>query len=514
MGPPSLSRKNHGNDKNHENGDNYKGDKNEKHEKHDMNGENTGHRTVHEGDGDGVARGEHTSADRAWRPGPTRRRTLAGLGSLATVGATAALGAAGCAAPSSVAAGKTRMRYWHLFGGGDGVNMMAMVDAFAKSHPGIGVEATQLAWGTPYYTKLAMAGVGGRAPEVAVLHMARLPGFGPGRLLDAFDLDLLASHGVRADQFPADIWRRGRIDGKQFCVPLDTHPMVLFYNTDICKKAGLLDGSGKLRPISGADDFVAVLRAVKKATGLPAATTETLGPGAVGPWRLFSTFYSQTGGTLLSPDGKRLALDDAKALKALEYMAMLTSEGLLVRRADYAGTVGIFNGGKTGFFLNGEWEVSTFTNSGIPFSMTRIPALFGRPTAQADCHSFVLPHQEGRAGSAGNEAAHIFVAWMLGHSVDWAKGGHIPAYAPVRKDPAYLRMEPQSEYRSVIDDVVLDEPAWFTGSASESQIALAEIFSGVLTGSRSPREALAAVKSKVRALLDTPNPLGTTGGAA
>lgn len=446
------------------------------------------------------------------RPGLTRRGALTGLGGLAAAGVTG-LGAAGCAAPESVAAGKVRMRYWHLFGGGDGVNMTALVDAFARAHPDIDIQATQLAWGTPYYTKLAMAGAGGRAPEVGVLHMSRLVGFAPGRLLDPFDLDQLAAGGVTPEQFPTDIWQRGRSGGRQFAIPLDTHPMVLFYNTEVCKKAGLLDGSGKLRPISGADDFVTALKAAKKATGAPGCTAETLGPDAVGPWRLFSTLYSQTGGRVLSADGKRLVIDDAKALKVLDYMAMLTGDGLMVRRADYPGTVGVFNGGKTGFFLNGEWEVSTFKNSGLPFSMTRIPALFGRPTAQADCHSFVLPHQEDRSGKP-NEAAHTFVAWMLRHSVDWAKGGHIPAYGPVRKDPAYLHLEPQSAYRSVIDDVVLDDPAWFTGSASKAQIDLAGFFSGVLTGSRSPRNALAEVKSHLRDLLSTPDPLGGLGAAS
>nr|WP_233518589.1 extracellular solute-binding protein [Streptomyces corynorhini] len=415
--------------------------------------------------------------------------------------------ATGCAAPRAGAAGRTRLRYWHLFGGGDGVTMSRMVDAFAAAHPDIALEATQLQWGSPYYTKLGMAGAGGRAPEVAVSHLARLAGFAPGRLLDPFDPGLLAAYGIGADRFPPEIWRRGRFDGRQYAVPLDTHPMVLYYNTDICGRAGLLDDGGKLRPIAGAARFTAALRAAKKATGLPALTTETLGPDAATPWRLFATLYAQTGGAVLSADGKRLALDDAKALRALEYMAALTDEGLIARRTDYAGAIGVFNGGKTAFHLNGEWEVTTFTLSGLPFSMTRVPALLGSGAVQADCHSFVLPHQQRRSG-AGNEAAHAFVAWMVKHSVDWAEGGHVPAYLPTLDDPAYLRLTPQSAYRSVIDDVALDQPAWFAGSASVMWIELGAVFSGVLTGSRTPRDALREAKARLRQLLDTPDPLG------
>ncbi|MDG9703372.1 extracellular solute-binding protein [Streptomyces sp. DH37] len=438
---------------------------------------------------------------------PSRRRVLGGMAALAGLTAAGAAGAAGCAAPAAVGAGRTRLRFWHLFGGGDGVNMQTMLDAYRAAHPEIALQASTLQWGAPYYTKLGMAGAGGRAPEVAALHLARLPGFGPGRLLDPFDLDLLAEHGVTAGDFPADLWRRGRIGGAQYAVPLDTHPMVLYYNTDICRRAGLLGRDGKLRPVRGTEEFAAALRAAGKVTGKPGLAVETLGAGTIGPWRVFSTFYSQTGGTLLDETATRITIDDGKALKVLRFMRRLTEEGLAHRRLDYNGTVGVFGGGETAFLLNGEWEVSTFANLDLPFSMTRVPNLFGRPTAQADSHCFVLPHQRDRGG-AGNEAAHAFVAWMLRNTVEWAKGGHVPAYLPTLEKPGYLDLEPQSEYRSVIDDVVLDPPAWFAGSASAMWIELGAVLSGVLTGSRTPQEALDEARSRLQALLDTPNPLG------
>ncbi|MFD3535283.1 extracellular solute-binding protein [Streptomyces sp. NPDC058664] len=435
---------------------------------------------------------------------PSRRRVLAGsLSALATTGLLAST--ASCAVPSAAASGRTRLRFWHLFGGGDGVNMQKMLDAFRAAHPDVELEATTLQWGAPYYTKLGMAGAGGRAPEVAALHMARLAGFGPGRLVDPFDPDLLAEAGIRPADFPEDLWRRGQIDGRQYAVPLDTHPLVLYYQTDICRKAGLMDGE-RLKHIGGATEFTEALRAAKKVTGAAALVTETLGPDCITPWRIFSTFYSQTGGTVLTPDGGGLALDDAKALRVLEYMASLVEEGLWTRRADYGASVGIFNQGRTAFHLNGDWEVTTFRTGGTPFSMARIPALFGRATAQADSHAFVLPHQRGR-DTETDRAACAFVAWMLKNSVEWAAGGHVPAYRPVLTDPAYLALDPQSAYRDVIDDVVLDEPAWFAGSASRMWIELGEVFSTLLTGSRTPREALSEAKLRLGRLLDTRNPL-------
>ncbi|GGK16578.1 sugar transporter [Streptomyces camponoticapitis] len=437
---------------------------------------------------------------------PGRRSVLTGLGALAAAGSLG-VGAFGCAAPTGAGAGGTRLRYWHLFGGGDGVNMQAMLDAYSTSHPGIELEASTLQWGPPYYTKLGMAGAGGRAPEVAVLHLARLPGFAPRRLLDPFDLGMLADHGISAEDFPEDLWRRGTVDGRQYAVPLDTHPMVLYHNTEICEKAGLLDSDGKLKPIQGVKEFTDALRAAKKVTGQPGLVTETLGSDTIGPWRLFATFYSQTGGTVLSPDADRITIDDTKALEVLTYMRALTADGLAVRRVNYNGGIGVFSAGRTGFLINGEWEVSTFKTTGLPFSMSRIPNLFGRASVFADSHTFVLPHQSGRGG-ASNAAAHAFVAWMLRHSVDWAKGGHVPAYLPALEEPDYLALQPQSAYRSVIDDVALDPEAWFSGSASALELELGAVFSGVLTGSRTPENALAETRKRLRRLIDTPPPFG------
>ncbi|MGH3433161.1 MAG: extracellular solute-binding protein [Thermocrispum sp.] len=445
------------------------------------------------------------------RTGPSRRRRLGGAAAGAFTAASALTGlTTGCAAPAEADPGDTPLRYWHLYGGGDGVNMNAMLDAFRAEHPGIGLEASTLTWGAPYYTKFGMAGAGGRAPDVAALHLARLPGFGPGTLLDSFDLDLLAEHGVRAGDFPTPLWRRGRVGAKQYAIPLDTHPMVLYYNTDICEKAGLLDADGVLTPLRGAKQFTDALRAAGKVTGKPGLIVETLGSDTIGPWRLFSTLYAQTGGTLLDPDVTRLAVDDAKALRALRLMRQLTDEGLAHRRVDYNGMIGVFGAGDTAFCLNGEWEVSTFTNLDLPFSMTRVPPLLGEPRAQADSHCFVLPHQRDRGGQS-NRAAHRFVAWMLRHSVEWAKGGHVPAYLPTLAEPDYLALRPQSAYRSVIDDVALDPPAWFAGSASVMWLELGAVFSGVLTGSRTPRGALTEAEKRLRDLLDTPNPLGGQG---
>jgi multiple sugar transport system substrate-binding protein len=351
-----------------------------------------------------------------------------------------------------------------------------------------------------------MAAAGGRAPDVAILHMSRLPAYAPPGLLDPFDLDLLAETGVRPADFLPAIWESGKHDGRVYAVPLDTHPFVMYYNVDVCREAGLLDAGGRLRTLTGPDQIIDAFLAAKRVTGAHGVSVETFGPGAVSPWRLFWTLYRQLDGELRL-DQPRLVIDDAKALRALEFMERLAATGAAVTEVDYQGSVALFANGKAGFHWNGGWEVTSFLTTKTPFSMTRFPSVWGgSAVAEADAHVFVLPHRRDRDGDA-ERAAYRFIATLLKDSVTWAKGGHIPAYQPVAESAEYLALEPQSFYRSVADEVELDPPAWFSGSGSVLETETGAAFSTVLTGRGSARQGLDQAKSALQKLLDTPSPV-------
>ncbi len=156
------------------------------------------------------------------RPGLSRRRLLGAAGGLA-VAASFGFAALGSGADALASTARTRVRYWNLFSGGDGSNMIAMLDAVRKAHPDIAVKDSTLQWGNPFYTKLAMAAAGNRAPDLGVMHIGRVAGFAPGRLLDAWDVSLLAKYGLRESDYNPRLWQRGIVDGKLYALPLDAH---------------------------------------------------------------------------------------------------------------------------------------------------------------------------------------------------------------------------------------------------------------------------------------------------
>jgi multiple sugar transport system substrate-binding protein len=379
-----------------------------------------------------------------------------------------------------------------------------MENDFSKSHPNINLQSVTLAWGDPYYTKLTMASAGGRPPDVAISHMTRVATYAAQNLLDPFDLNELAKYGITEDKFLPSIWQKAHQFGKLYAVPLDTHPFVMYYNVDLCRKAGLLDASGNLKPLQGATALMDALKAIKQTTGAYGVVFEIEG---VTPWRLFLSLYSQLGGQVLSPDGKELVLDDAKAEQVLSFMTDLTvTNKVAAQNIDYAGSVALFGAGKSAFLWNGEWEVTTFQNEkNFSFNMVPFPLVFDTYHVQADSHTFVLPHQSA-VDPASRAASLEFISFMLKDSYTWSQGGHVPAYLPVTESNQYKSLKPQSNYASVAADVVVDPNAWFSGSGSELETQAGAAFQTVLNGQAKPTQGLRQFRQAIQKLLSVKLP--------
>jgi multiple sugar transport system substrate-binding protein len=429
----------------------------------------------------------------------------------ATLLGTAALTAAGC---SSVGAGLLdtgpdpgTLAYWNLFGGGDGVRMTQMEDGYRKANPNIDLQAVTLAWGNPYYTKLALATVGDRPPEVAVSHLTRMKTLAAGNLLQELHPADLERHGMTAEKFNQRAWEAGLVDGKIYAIPIDTHPFVLFYNTKICEEAGLLDSAGKLKPIKGQDGFIDALTKAKQVTGQYGAT-HGINSDTATPWRLFQTLYAQLGGEVLADEGTRVVLDDAKAKQVLDYLRLLTVEkGLMPGSIDYQGAIALFASGASGFHLNGEWEISTFQTAKMPFSMTLVPNVFGGDYAvQADSHTLVLPVRPDQ-DRARLDLSLGFVRSMLDQSLTWAEGGHVPAWQPFATSARYKKLTPQSNYAAAADSAVYDPPGWYSGSGSNFENVMGGAVGAVESGGMSSDAAIAQIRSKLSHLANTAPPV-------
>jgi multiple sugar transport system substrate-binding protein len=364
--------------------------------------------------------------------------------------------------------------------------MVGLVNRFRNEAPNVRVTDTTLMWGPPYYTKLAMACAGGRAPDLATLHASRLPTFGTD-LLDEWDPAELAARGVSMDEFPAPVRERVTIDGRVMALPLDTHPLVLFYNTDICERAGLLAPDGTLAPITSAEQMLDAGRRAAEVTG---STGIAFGSADnLGGWMLFWSLFRQLGGQMRLPDGGPAEVDRDAMVQAMTFMHELADGTIASSTLDGQAASAAFASQQTGFLIYGPWEVTTARTAEIPFSMTQFPALFGdTPYVRADSHSFVLPAQ-AQVDPAVRSAAYDMAVSMLRNSLDWASGGgHIPALSAVADSAEYLAQEPISNYRGAAQVVEFDPESYFSGSGSTLMSRAGQSIQGVTSAALTPEQ--------------------------
>jgi multiple sugar transport system substrate-binding protein len=447
------------------------------------------------------------TSERNRRPALTRRDLLRG-----TVGLGIGLGLAGCSTPvlSGLSTGHEKagsLDYWNLFGGGDGVRMTQMLDSFRAANPQISLSAVTLAWGNPYYTKLSLATLGDKPPDVAISHLTRMKTLVASDLLEELKPEDLARAGITPDKLDPTAWQAGLVDGKAYAIPLDTHPFVMFYNTDICQKAGLLDPDGKLLPLDSPEKFTDAMQKAKAVTKVYGGVVSVNGDTST-PWRMFQSFYSQLGGEMLADDGKKVVIDDAKATQVLTFMQSLTKSGLFPANIDYAGSIATFAEGQAGFYFQGEWEISTYQTAKMPFSMTLFPNLYGgsKYAVQADSHTLIIPKQPN-VDAARLDRSLLLIKSMLDQSKTWAEGGHVPAWLPYRDSPEYKALTPQSNYAAAAEGAVYDPPGWYSGSGSNFEIITGSAIAGVLGNQQSPAAAIAQMRDKLTQLSTTASPI-------
>jgi multiple sugar transport system substrate-binding protein len=426
------------------------------------------------------------------------RGAVAGAGALA--GAWALSGCGGDAAAS----GSTRIQLWHLFTGGDGGIFQQMLTEVQQEDPSIGIDPVVLTWGGPYYTKLVMAAVGGRSPDLAVMHLTRVAGWVPGGVLDPWDVDELAQHGVTEDMFPEALWDRAVIDGQLWALPLDFHAFLLFFDRGLADQAGLLGSDGRLTGIDSPEGFVEAGRAMAEVTGYAGVGYGYTGDGAQMS-RMLWGLYQQTGAEVELVPGEGTQVDRDALVQVVSWVQSWLDDTVAIANSDYPSAIANFNSGRVGMCFNGNWELQTFIKAGVDVDAQPMPNIFGTPATYGDSHVFVLPRQVN-VDPARREAAYATAAAMLRKSLLWSDGGHIPAVREVVASPEYQAKVPQSHYAEASEQAVFDPQAWFTGSGSDFQARVGEALQGAWLDKSSPEVAVDRLIGALDAALQTKPP--------
>ncbi len=406
---------------------------------------------------------------------------------------------------AGVAQAEETVVWWDFLSGGDGVRMKKLIEDFNAAHAGqVKIDATTLEWGTPFYAKVQTSAAVGEAPDIMTYHASRIPLAVQQGVLQELTADDFAAMGIGQADFAPATWDAVTIKGKQYAVPLDTHPIVLYYNKDLLEAAGMLDESGKPKGLDSREGFTATLQALKD-NGVKFPLGSVTADGNF----MFRTIYSlmgQQSGELMT-GGEFLAGDNGdKLANALGVLAEWTTAGLQSTYTDYPATVALFTSGEAAMMINGVWEVPTMTDLNAQgklfnWGAVELPVIFDKPSTYADSHAFALPLNQGKEMAPERRAAVLeVIGWIEKNSLFWATAGHIPAYGPVTATPEYAAMEPNATYSSLTANMIFDPKSPLAGVAGPIFDVMSTYFVPTLNGEMEPAEAVESIKEELNAL--------------
>lgn len=409
--------------------------------------------------------------------------------------------AAGCADGTGGKPVKTsgdnviQLEYWTPFSGGDNRFMTGMVDRFNREHKNIRVVQTNSRL-DDYYSRLRTAILAGNAPDVAIIHATNLPLFVQNGYVEQLDEPARAA-GLDLNAFNPNILTTSVYNGRLFAVPLDTHALVMFYNKRYLEMAGVLDRDGKPVIGEGTGGFTAFLQRIKEAvppTVAPMAQPSTRIDSVWLWWSLYNQI--EGGGAFYSPDGKRSAIDNPQALRALNYVNELYRTKLIP--PDINDAFKLFYDGDAAVLITGMWGTGAFENApDLELGVVPFPVLFDRPAVWGDTHTLAIPTkismtEEKRA------AVLTFARWMVEHGEMWAEAGHVPSLTEVAESEAFLRQKNRSDYAATANYV-----AYWPKHVQQWTIVevLIRQFERMIYGQQSPEQALEKASNLIDAEL-------------
>ncbi len=395
--------------------------------------------------------------------------------------------------------------WWDFLGGGDGVRMKKLIEDFNAENAGkIEIQATTLDWGVPFYSKVQTSAAVGEGPDVMTYHASRIPLAVSQGTLSEITADDWAAMGLGPDTFAKETFEAVNVDGKQYAVPFDTHPIVLYYNKDKLEAAGLIGADGLPAGLDGIDNFKAALQKIKDG-GTTWGLAMTTADGSFAFRTIYSYLCQQNGN--IGTDGAWLEGDNLdKLANSVQVIADWVKDGHVPGNTDYPSAVALFTSGEAAFMINGVWEVPTMVDLNAQgklfnWGAIELPVMFDKACTYADSHAFAIPNNAGKTPTAEKHAAVLAVIkWMSEHSLFWASAGHIPANKAVTELPEYKALQPQATYAKLTASQVFDPKSVNAGVASPLFDAAGNAFTAAMNNEVDAKTAVDEMKATLDSL--------------
>lgn len=385
----------------------------------------------------------------------------------------------------------TKLKFWVPFSGSDGEYMEAMVKAFNESQSEIKVEFMNNNWDN-YYPKLLSSLVTNSAPDVAVAHVSELPNLINTEKLEKLDA-VATEAGLDWSTFGENQVNSVEYDGDHIAVPLDTHAVVMYYNTKYLGEAGLLNEDGTLEFEQSAEGFTAMLQQLKQT--LPADVSPLIiGSNNIFTYWIWYALVAQQGGSIMDANGVP-TVNTPEGKNAMELIKSWIDQGLALPDIG-DNSYDIFKSSQAAVTFTGVWATGNFeTESSLEFAASSFPTLYDQPAAWGDSHTIIVPKQSDQNKQV---AAVKFADWLASNGHMWANAGHVPVKPSVLESQEYLDLPYRSQYSDVMNIVQYAPSSAQLGAVKD---AILESLVEVNYDIKTVDEALAEAQSKAESLV-------------
>lgn len=413
-------------------------------------------------------------------------RKVRGIAAATIVGTSLVL--AGCSSKSSdgtssSSGGKQEITFWSPFSGADGPFMKKIVDAYNAQSKKYDIKF-QIIPNGDYYKQLDLAlSTGKNRPNVMIMHVDQIPTYEKKGQLQPVD-DIASKAGIKKEDFVEAPVNYETIDGKWYGIPLDIHPLVLYYNKDLFKAAGID------HPPTNRQEFIDdAKKLTDKSKGQWGYAMPTLWPQQF----LFPTIVGQNGVKLADEQGKP-QLNTPEAVEALTFLkSLIYQEKVSPEKVAQDGEVTLFLQGKNAMQFNGPWMKDQFDKAKINYGVAPMPQLGTKQQAvQAGSHNFVIPKDEKDPKVL--EGIGDFLKYVAGHSIDWAKSGQAVASKQVLASDEFKQLtQQQTIVATEFNYAQFNPPVINWGAMTDD---LYKEINLVLLGQKDPQKALDDAEKK------------------
>jgi multiple sugar transport system substrate-binding protein len=279
--------------------------------------------------------------------------TLAGVTVLALTVSACGREDAGSAAPEtgkavSSGAAKGTITMWAM--GAEGENLPKLTKEFEAANPGVKVQVTAIPWDAAH-DKFTTAITANKTPDVAMVGTTWMGEFAG---MDALDP---TPGEVDKSVFFDGAQKTTEVDGTSFGVPWYVETRLVYYRTDLAKKAGITT------PPTDWDGLKTMAKAMQDKAG--AKYGIGLQAGGTGSWQSVMPFAWSAGADLTKDGGKAYNFDSPEVLKASQYYQSFFTDGISDKAAPATPTTEPdFASGKVPMFISGPWMMSAVEKAG------------------------------------------------------------------------------------------------------------------------------------------------------